>query len=106
MKPNNGEKGKEMTRQKGESRVVEFNDNLVWNRNDCERFYLQSALNELNGKPLLLKFKMRDGQTYGGELVELGVYSYVVKLKYKDGEKLVILSKHAVDMVIIGDATP
>ena len=83
-------------------RVQEFNDDLVWNRQDCERFHLQAALSESKTKTLFLKFKMRDGQTYGGQLVELGLYSYIVKMKFKDGEKIVVLSKHAVDMVIIG----
>lgn len=87
------------------SRLKDFGDDLAWNRQDCERFYLQKAIADGDTKTLSLKFKMRDGQTYGGQLVELGIYAYVVKMKFKDGEKLVILFKHAVDMVIVGDAT-
>ncbi len=56
------------------------------------------------GKPPILRFVLRSGKTLAGVLVELGIFVYVIDCKVGDVPTRVILNKHAIDYVLLGEA--
>jgi sRNA-binding regulator protein Hfq len=83
-------------------------DGGAWDRSDTERYHLQQykIQQEEKGNPVILKFVLRDGKTVAGRLVELGTYVYVIEAKVSEQVRRVMISKHAIDYVILGEGTP
>jgi sRNA-binding regulator protein Hfq len=51
----------------------------------------------------ILRFVLRNGKPLAGVLVELGTFVYVIDVKVEDKPTRVILHKHAIDYVLLGD---
>lgn len=80
-------------------------DGRYWDRSDLERFHLQQyiAKQEEEGKPPVIKFILRDGKAVSGRFVELGTFCYAIDAKVGDTVRRVIIAKHAIDYVILGE---
>lgn len=80
-------------------------DDRYWDRSDLERFHIQEFLteHEKEGKRPIIRFVLRDNKAVTGLFVELGIYAYVIDAKVGERVRRVIVPKHAIDYVILGE---
>lgn len=102
-----------MTKKKPETNEDErpsvrvIKDGRYWDRSDLERFHIQEylAAQESIGKKSIIQFVLRNGKAVSGRFVELGTYAYAIDAKVGEQVRRIVVPKHAIDYVILGEDT-